>query len=112
MPAAAGLLLFVIGLFLIPPGTSEAGDFGRPRKSLLFASPLGSWLTDEPKPEMASPLALTVEEEEMRNAAFRLRVHVFNNTPISADPLAVESYANYLARQGYVFGPLPYGQDR
>ncbi len=65
---------------------------------------MANWFSDPPLPGIPSPLTLTVEEVEMRDTAYRLRVNAYNLTAISADPNPVAAYADHLTREGYVFG--------
>lgn len=101
------------------------GDLGRPKRS-AFALSLSesdwqsaepnwtndapNWINDEPGEDVAageapSVLSLTVEEVQLRETAYRLRVQLSDHVPIGAASDPERDYAEHLTRLGYVHGP-------
>ena len=98
---AMGIMLVVC----LPQAAGHAGDLGRPQRSFLFSWPVATWISDPLVLSGLSSLALTVDEVAMRDAAYRLRVHIHNLAPIGMDPFSATSYASNLRRADFHYGP-------
>lgn len=97
--------VFLVATLL--PACAMEGDFGRPQTYSLLGFPLdAAYWSSLPRPfAHRSDFALTVDESEMRETAYRLRVQPHNLRPMKLAYAPEAAYAGHLTRNGYKYGP-------
>lgn len=104
---ASSLLVLPAALAFVLSACAVQGDFGRPEPP-TFMERLVHFPASErlsfPRSRKGEP-ALTADEVEMRETAYRLRTEIHNFKPVGHKRYSDENYANHLTRQGDGYGP-------
>lgn len=108
--AAAGalsLLALPFALAFVLGGCAVEGDFGRPAPP-TFMDRLADFPLSKRRPLPArwqDKSVMTADEREMRETAYRVRTEIHSFKPVGGKHYSDGNYADYLTRQGHVYGP-------